>query len=159
MSDEPVLHERGCRFEDRRMNGCQCSDKHVERVQWRQWTPEERDAAQRAYVERENKARVPDPPSRCADCGAWRLPRCADHPHAGAVAWGRRQATAWEYVRSVSLGGILEFYDAAPHYYRGVTREDLETVLALHERWGGHLPEEVRPERKAAPSSPRGLFG
>jgi hypothetical protein len=155
---EPVLHEKGCRLAVRSIHGCACSDAHVERVTWSEWTPAEREAAQRAYAERQNKARVPESPTRCYDCGAWRLPRCADHPASEGVAWGRKQAVAWEYVQSVSLGGILSFYDAAPHYYPGVSRDDLVWVSSLHERWGGRLPEEVRPERKAA-TSPRGLFG
>lgn len=159
MSDHegPVLHERGCRFEDRRIHGCNCSDKHIERIRFRELSAQERMEQYEAYVARENKLREPEPKTRCYDCGAIRLPKCADHPNAMAVTWGRRQGYAWRYVCSVSLGAILDFYDAKPSDYPGVERDDLEWVQKLHERWGERLPEEG-PERKG-PSSPRGLFG
>lgn len=152
-----MLHERGCRFEDRRLHGCDCSDKHIERIRFRELSAQERMEQYEAWVEKQNKLREPEAKTRCYECGALRTPVCADHPTATAVTWGRRQEYAWRYVRSVSLGGILDAYDAAPRYFPGVERDDLAWVQQLHERWGERLPEEG-PER-TAPSSPRGLFG
>lgn len=103
---------------------------------------------------------------RCYDC-ATLVPSsgCPDHPQSDVIRWGRREFYAWFYLSSAPVADVFQQFDATlterdpqrSRYFPGVTRDDLERVSWIFERWGGVLPEMGK--RSSAPASPRGLFG